>query len=135
MKEEWLVKIEKTKLGAFRKHFDFHSMTASDNQPISFNNVQRNRVKSTSIKKKNTPLSNGHTVIEPGSPPPKEIEEILAPKLPPVKATPSASQSEIYVPSTKTLLQEDEMKKSMIGIHFYKVSRLHCAAIYAGHIF
>lgn len=117
MKEEWLVGIEKTKLGVFRKHFDFHPTTSSNNHQTSSNNVPRNIVKSSSIKK-NTSSSNGY-IIEPGSPPPKEIEEILAPKLPPVKATHSTSQSEIYVPSTKTLLQEDEMKKSMIGTSFF----------------
>lgn len=114
MKEEWLVEIEKTELGVFRKHFDFHLASPSNSHMTSSNNVPRNRVKSMSIKK-NTPLSNGH-IIEPGSPPPKEIEEILAPKLPPLKATPSSTQSEIYVPSTKTLIKEAEMKKSMIGL-------------------
>ena len=121
MKEEWLVGVETTELGVFRNHFDFH--------PPFSNNKSMNGGKSTSNKKK-PPIFNGH--IEPGSPPPKEIEEILAPKLPSVKATPSTTQSEIYVPSTKTLMQEAEMKKSMIGMILFlftlHMPRLFCRA-------
>uniref|UniRef100_A0A7M5WR94 Uncharacterized protein n=2 Tax=Clytia hemisphaerica TaxID=252671 RepID=A0A7M5WR94_9CNID len=115
LKEDWLIKIERADIGIYRNHFDFHSM---------YGNSPKDRVNSTKRlpPPKNLSLTNGHS-IKPGSPPPKEITEILeSPRK--LSETSNKTQSECFVTSQKSLIEEAEMKKSMIELSSKNVEDL-----------
>ena len=78
-----------------------------------YGNSPKNRTNSKRIPPKAISLANGHS-IKPGSPPPKEITEIL--ESPRKLSEMSKVQTECFVTSQKSLMEEAEMKKSMIGM-------------------